>query len=239
MTEPITAADYLQQQIGRGTRLRAARGSSPAAAADRELLRRWQAGRLERTHKDFLEDPRYRPAAEFFLTDIYGTGDTTRRDEEIERAYPLMIRTMPDRALRSIGAAFELDALTETLDEQLLAALSRSNLNVAALDERTYAQAFRACDNYDLRTRQIDLIAKLGGELSRLVAKPLLARTLRAMRLPARVAGYGTLQSFLERGFEAFRRMPDARMFVDTVEARERRILDRIYAKDPDPFRTS
>ena len=56
------------------------------------------------------------------------------------------------------------------------------------------------------------------------------------MRRPARLAGFGELQDFLERGFRAFRHMEDASEFLDTIERRETQILDRIYARHPHPF---
>ncbi len=37
------------------------------------LLRAWQSQRLARTYADLLADPRYRPACEFFLENIYVT----------------------------------------------------------------------------------------------------------------------------------------------------------------------
>ena len=236
MSDQSTAAEFLREQIERTRGLRAAWHQNPDRAAERMLLRTWQSARLTRTHGEFLLDPDYRPAAEFFLNEVYSVKETAERDTEIERAYPIIARTMPERALRSIGAALELDGLTEMLDEQLLERLPRQRGKGVELTESTYASAYRRCDNYALREHQIDLIAQLGSHLVELVARPLLAKTLRAMRIPARLAGFGTLQTFLEQGFSAFRRMPDAHRFVATIERRERQILERIYAGHPRPF---
>ena len=43
-------------------------------------LRRWQSTRLARTHADVLHNPRYRPAAEFFLDELYGDRDFRQRE---------------------------------------------------------------------------------------------------------------------------------------------------------------
>ena len=59
---------------------------------------------------------------------------------------------------------------------------------------------------------------------------------LRGMRRPARLAAFGELQDFLERGLGAFRHMQDPREFLDTIERRETRILQQIYARHPHPF---
>jgi hypothetical protein len=58
-------------------------------------LRRWQAARLEYSFRDFLAEPRSAPAATFFLTDVYGDRDFTRRDADIARVLPMMERLLP------------------------------------------------------------------------------------------------------------------------------------------------
>ena len=49
------------------------------------LLRAWQTRRLADGFKDFLANPRMRPAAEFFLTDLYGDRDFSARDRDVAR----------------------------------------------------------------------------------------------------------------------------------------------------------
>ena len=49
-------------------------------------LRRWQAARLRVSFAHFLEDPTRAPAANFFLGDVYGDRDFTRRDADIPTA---------------------------------------------------------------------------------------------------------------------------------------------------------
>jgi hypothetical protein len=68
------------------------------------------------------------------------------------------------------------------------------------------------------------------------VKKPLLAQTLKLMRNPARLAGMGDLQDFLERGFAAFRDMKGADDFLDAGARRETAILNRLFSAAADPF---
>ena len=202
----------------------------------RLLLRQWQAARLARTHKDLLEDRRYRPAAEFFLSDLYGTKDTGQRDAAVERIYPVMVKMLPEAALHGVGVALELDALSEELDAQMLDVLFEDLRVQDAITEHAYADAYRRCDNYALRKHQIELVSEVGKDLALVVAKPLIYRLLRSMRVPARVAGFGELQDFLERGFHAFQQLEQPEAFLETIEQREVQILDRIYASHPRPF---
>ena len=229
-------AGFLLEQIQRAKALRLAHRRSPERPAQRELLRKWQARRLAHTHRDLLHDPSYRPAAEFFLSDIYGPQDTSARDMAVERIYPVMVRMLPERALRTIGLALELNALTEQLDDELLDMLLQQTNGLAEITPAAYAEAYRHCDNHALRKHQIDLITQVGLHLADVVRKPLVYKVLHAMRTPARLAGFAELQSFLERGFDAFRRVPAPEKFVDLIERRETQILDRIYAGRPQPF---
>ena len=230
------APQFLARQIERAKGFRLAQARSPEHSARRVLLRQWQAARLAATHKDLVEHPEYGPAAKFFLSDLYGVKDTAKRDAAVERIYPVMVRMLPDHALHSIGMAIELDALTEQLDEQLLDVLDRQLGARDQITEKAYVEAYRRCDNYALRKHQIDLIIENGKHLSEMVNKPLVYTALRTMRVPARLAGFGELQDFLERGFSAFLEIQDPQAFLDLIEHRETQILDRIYTGHPRPF---
>lgn len=200
--------------------------------AELKLLKRWQAQRLARTHADLLGDSRYRPAAEFFLEELYGDKDFSQRDRDVERAYPIMIRTMPAGVLHAVAISVELHALSSELDVQLARVLIQEFGFKDTLTEETYFSGYRRCDNYDRRVHQIELIHTLGTKLSRAVHHPLVYTALMLARGPAYLAGFGKLQDFIEWGFRAFRHMDNPDEFLNIIVTRERRLLDRIYAND-------
>ena len=206
------------------------------AAAMLPLLRHWQAQRLARTYADLAADARYAPATAFFLSDIYGERDFGERDRAVERAYPLLQKTLPDATLAPVQRAIELDGLSKELDTALASVLFAEPAVKDRITESAYAQAYRLCDNRAQRLRQIELIVAVGTDLDRAVAKPLVRRLLILARAPARAAGFGELQDFLERGFDAFRNMGGAAEFLNTIETREKRILERLFAGEPRPF---
>src|SRR5689334_11544310 len=88
-------------------------------------LRRWQAQRLREGFAPFLEDAPRRPAAEFFLADVYGDHDFTRRDADIARVLPAMQRLLPATLLETVAGAIELGALTQALDLRMAERLQR------------------------------------------------------------------------------------------------------------------
>jgi hypothetical protein len=229
-------AQMLRTQLDRVRALREAPPADSAAMALLPVLRRWQAQRLARTYADLAASDRYAAATAFFLSDLYGDRDFTERDLSIERAYPLVVRLLPDAALLPVARAIELHALSAELDR----ALSRSLLEEAGgrggVTEATYASAYQRCANRPQRLRQIELLLAVGERLDRVVGKPLLERALRLARRPARAGGFGQLQDFLERGFSAFKQMGGAAEFLATIERRETRILERLFAGTARPF---
>ena len=199
-------------------------------------LRRWQALRLERSFRRFLEDPGRRPAARFFLTDVYGDHDFSRRDADIARVLPMMQRLLPGALLDTVADGIALGALTHAFDLRMAVALERIAPARGELDEASYASAYREVGRPRLRGHQIDLIHAVGSGLASALRQPGVAGLLRLSRAPARAMGLAQLQGFLERGVEAFRQVGDVPAFLDEIERHERRVAARLFAGDPDPF---
>lgn len=203
------------------------RAAAPALQQRLRLLRDWQAQRLATEYADQREYPRRRDAVGFFLDDVYGARDFAERDVQFARALHRLRAMLPMPALQALRDAVELQALTLELDAALAACLDEA----AALDASAYADAYREVGRYADRDRQIDLALEIGARLRHLTAHPTIELMLRLAATPARLAGYGALQGFIERGYAAFRRLgPEAAAFLDTIAARERAFLARVAA---------
>jgi len=196
-------------------------------------LARWQTARLGHTHQDFLASPRYRPAASFVFSDLYGDRDYSPRDQDLERVYPLMVRLMPAGALDSIILALETHALTQTLDIAIVQKLDSEAGDQLPINAARYAAAYRACDNAALRRRQIELVVATGKLLDQVVDQPLIYSLIRLTHGPAHMAGLGALHDFLESGFKAFRHMRGATEFLNIIRERELQVMEQILAGAP------
>ena len=207
-------------------------------------LSAWQSVRLARTHADMLADPRFSQACRFFLEDIYAPKDFTQRDYDGHRIYHFMNRFLPEATLRPLAMALEVNTLTQQLDLALAEAM-RTRLGVIDRFERwQYEEAYRLCDNYDVRLRQIDLIVEVGHQLERVRRVPFVHTTLQLARKPATRLGWLEMQDFLERGFEAWKSLREPGVFLQRIGQRERAILNRIYdrpggAPESNPFLVS
>jgi hypothetical protein len=220
----------LEQELRAVQAERSGASRDPALAAARTALKQFQSQRLSETHADLLAAPDTRDAALFFFEELYGAHDLSQRDTDLGRIIPTMQRLLPVNALHTITEAIALDALSEQLDSAMARALGEQ------VDEPSYVAAYREVGTRAQRERQLELVQALGLSLCDLVRVPLLNTTLKMMRAPARLAGLGDLQQFLERGFNAFKRMKKPQDFVSTIVRREGKALENCYAGRRTPF---
>ena len=211
----------------------AAREAANDADFDARLLavKAWQQQRLRRTYADLAADPRYALAVAFFLDELYGVKDSAIRDRDLVRMYPTMKRLLPQFAFDTVDRALELDVLAEEFDQ----ALARE-LGAAHITETSYAEAFRRVGREADRVHQVALMQRVGKGLEVVVKKPMIYSALKMLRRPARLAGLGEMQQFLEAGFTAFKHMGIADYFLATIAEREKMLIERILNHHADPF---
>lgn len=207
-------------------------------------LSAWQSLRLSRTHADMLRDVRFSQGCRFFLDDIYAPKDFSQRDYDGHRIYNFMNRFLPEATLAPLARALEVNSLTQQLDLALAEAM-RDQLGVVdRFDRAQYEEAYRLCNNYAMRARQIQLIVAVGKQLEHVRHVPFINTTLRVARGPAHRLGWFEMQDFLERGFAAWQSIQEPATFLRNIEQREMAILNRIYgqpggAPESNPFLVS
>lgn len=221
-------AGVIEGLLARRRALEARSAAVAGLGARLRALRAWQARRLARTYEDLRRDPRYTAAVEFFLNDLYGPQDFSRRDQELSRAITPLRRALPAALLELLVKAVELDVLTVELDQGML-----EHLPELPLTDASYALAYRALGGATARQRQLALTVSIGADLAGLVRHRWIGLALRAAHLPARAAGFGVLQQFLERGFAAFRRMGSARPLLEAIRERETLLMKALLQSGP------
>jgi hypothetical protein len=191
-----------------------------------DLLRVWQARRLTTTYADLLANPRYTRACRFFLDDVYAAKDFRQRDEEIRHLYEIIHHFLPDVLLKLVKTVIELNDLTETLDEALWSVMQDELGVTDTITMDLYVAGYRLCDNYVERAYQIELIDQVGHMVDLTTRIPMIATTLKVVRIPVTRAGWGDLHDWIERGFLAFQQMHGAKLFLATIHNREMALLD-------------
>ena len=227
------SAQRIHDALQAVARLRQQRAAELALALAIARIKRFQARRFQATYPDLLQSLRYKPAAGFFLHELYSDKDYADRDEQFGRIATTIARLFPQAIVDTAAALVEVHALTEHLDDLMarqwpesLAATAGGNTCAAYID------CWRRVADPAGRRRQLEVVLALGRELDRLTEKPGLRTMLRLMRGPAAAAGLSALQQFLETGFDAFAGMRGADEFLQVVQQRETRWINSLFEDD-------
>jgi hypothetical protein len=223
------AAARIHDAMQAVAQLRHSRAANPALQAACLDIKRLQARRFKASYDDLLLIPRYKRAAHFFLSELYGDQDYAQRDQQFARIAGTIARLFPEAVVETAAALAEVHALTETLDDQM----ARQWLTTQASNPAArYIACWRAVGERPARAQQLQVVLHLGRELDRLTHKRGLRSLLRMMRTPAAASGLSSLQSFLEAGFDAFAEMKGAGEFLGLIEARESAWIDSLFDGD-------
>ncbi len=218
-------ADRITDHLGAVARLRALRQVDVSLAEQVHAIKTYQAQRFGRSYADLLASPRYGAAARFFLAELYGPQEFSRRDAQFARVVPALVRLFPEELVGTVEQLGQLHALTESLDDA-----AARHVGPGLCNAQAYAHAWQAAGRASAREAQIVLTLAIGAALDRFTRNRLMRSTLKLMRRPAQRAGLGELQKFLESGFDAFGAMHGAGEFLRLVGERERALAAALFA---------
>jgi hypothetical protein len=190
-------------------------------------LQAFQSQRLRRDHADLAAEKQYHQIGEFFFEEMYGPQDFSSRDEQARRLHQFAHLT-PGLAARDVQDVLELLALTNQLDDAVALRLIELGASIA-FDEQTYERAYRLCDNYAERVRQLDLIRNALYNVYRMGHKPLIGALLQRTQGLSQSVGMADIHRFLYLGYQAIKPVRDIHRFVETILLREQDRLDRIF----------
>ena len=210
----LQAVDTLRQQ----------RAADPGLNARVVTIKAHQCGRFEETYRDLLQDPRYKPATEFFLKELYGPHEFAKRDAQFARVVPTLVRMFPKQLHGVLEDLASLHALSEQLDQQMAECISDG-----PLEQSAYTTAWQQCGRSEDRQQQIKLTIRLGKSLERLTRSRMLRSALRMMRAPAKAAQLSELHQVLESGFDAFADMKGSSEFLTIIEDRENSFAEQQF----------
>ncbi len=229
------AAAKFRRAIARSNELHSEYLDDPALYESYDRFTRWQLDYMLPYFSDLLEAESYAEAVDFIVSDLAGVR-VSERDRDIERAAPVIVRSLPAHPLETAAAAVELNARALEINLGICRALLVDGELPPAISEQDYFIACREVSSYDECVDLVRLAAHLGETLKRLVRVPLIGGLLRTMRKPAHAAGFGALQEFLETGYLTFRQISDIDRFLELLRRRMDQVFERIY-RSPIPQR--
>lgn len=228
LSDRKSAAARFRRAVARSNELHAEYLDDPGLYESYDRFTRWQLDYMLPFFSDLLEPEGYAEAVDFIVSDLAGVG-VSERDREIERAAPVIVRSLPTHPLETAAAAVELNARALEINLGICRELLVDNELPREIAEKAYFLACRKVSSYDECIDLVNLAADLGETLKKLVRVPLIGGLLRTMRKPAHAAGFGALQVFLETGYLTFRRISDIDRFLEHLRTRLGRVFELIY----------
>ena len=222
------AAATFRHAIARSNELHTQYLDEPALFESYDRFTRWQADYMLPLFSDLLEPEGYADAVDFVVSDLCGVG-VSERDHDIERATPVIVRSLPTHAMETAAAAVELNAAALEINTGIWNGLLVDGELPAVITEAEYCRACRSAASFEEVMALVELAITLGETLKTLVRVPLIGFLLKTMRVPAHAAGFGALQEFLETGFVTFHEISDIDRFLDDLGARLEQVFKHIY----------
>jgi hypothetical protein len=230
-------AQIIRDAVARVAAFRRQCANDPALAAGVTAIKSFQARRFAGTYTDLLADDRYREAAQFFLVELYSDKDYSERDAQFGRIAGGLQALFTQHAVATAVSLAQLHLLTEELDHAMASAWISSDLAATGSGSEKYARAWALVGRRSDRDRQLETVLQIGRDLARLTRLPGLRLVLRMMRKPAHAAGLGSLQEFLEAGFDTFASMTrhpqGVEIFLSTIEQREADLIEALFVESP------
>jgi len=228
----MDAAHTIREAVARVTAIRLAALSDPPTQAATKSVKSFQARRFSGTYGDLLASVEFGAAARFFLEDLYSDKDYSQRDAQFSRIAGALQTLFPQQVVATAVSLAQLHQLTEELDAQMAAAWITQPPSTQGDSVTRYMACWKQVARESDRKRQLDMVLSVGSDLDRLTRTPGLRFMLRMMRRPASAAGLGSLQNFLESGFDTFSGMSGngsrAREFLQTIQNRESAWIERL-----------
>ena len=226
----MEASTIIRDAVMHVTQIRQTAAETPGLASAVSAVKQFQARRFAGTYFDLLQSEQYRSAAIYFLQELYSEKDYSQRDTQFGRIAGALERLFPEQVVQTAVSLAQLHRLTEDLD----LAMAQHWLRLADQAQvMRYVKAWRCVGRRDERNTQLNTVLSVGHELDRLTRTRGLRMMLKMMRKPAHLAGMGSLQQFLESGFDTFAEMArqgdGARHFLATVREREAALIDGLF----------
>lgn len=198
-------------------------------------LAQWQSERLKYSHRDLYSSPHYQQGLAFLFTELYSDTDFAERDRDLERIFPKMVKLLPGSVIETVSLLVELNMLTQMLDLELTHKLF-IDLAHKHINEESYCEAYRLCDNQQKRAYQIMLTKRLGKKLDKYARNQVILFSLKLSKGAAKNAGLGALHDFLSTGFQAFHSMQNIDELMHTIAEKETVFLNEIMSGNKRPF---
>ena len=199
----------------------------------------WQKQRMQRTHATQFAEKHNVLMAEYFLNRLYGGPDFDALAGQIARLLKYAHKAekiIPENAIKTGLKSVGLAVLAMQLDEQVAAQLLKDYPADQVIDNEMMRQTLIKLDQYDARLEQLSLLDDLGGALDKYMRSFIMHTAFKMCKGAANKHRFELMYDFIGEGFIAMKPMKSAANFIHTFTVKEREIVEKVHAGEPNPF---
>ena len=190
----------------------------------------WQRARLQRTHSELFEQPKNKPMADYFLTQLYGGGEFKLLAKQLERILPKakkLERLAKETVLETGSLAIQAAILAIELDMHLAQWLVAQDLPV---NEENVLAAYQAIDESAERRVQINNLKDVCYRTDKYLNSFMLKKAFALAKSTAYKHNFQPMYDFIDAGFKATKPLDSVGGFIEPFCKRELLIIDHIHA---------
>lgn len=199
----------------------------------------WLKNRIQITHQDLFNQKENVLMAQYFLNRLYGGPEFDDLAVQIERLLKYAHKAekiIPENAIKTGLKSVGLAVLAMQLDEQVAAQLLKDYPAEQVIDNEMMRQTLIKLDQYDARLEQLSLLDDLGGALDKYMRSFIMHTAFKMCKGAANKYRFELMYDFIGEGFIAMKPMKSAANFIHTFTVKEREIVEKVHAGEPNPF---
>ena len=199
----------------------------------------WLKNRIQMTHQDLFNQKENVLMAQYFINRLYGGPEFDDLAVQIERLLKYAHKAekiIPENAIKTGLKSVGLAVLAMQLDEQVAAQLLKDYPADQVIDNEMMRQTLIKLDQYDARLEQLSLLDDLGGALDKYMRSFIMHTAFKMCKGAANKYRFELMYDFIGEGFIAMKPMKSAANFIHTFTVKEREIVEKVHAVEPNPF---
>ena len=228
----MSAAAQLREYTDRSNAIHQEYLGDPEVLQRYERFVTWQVEYMLPFYEDLRTTAGRAAAVDFFVSDLTGI-NISERDQEFAKVVPVMSRMLPAKALNVVATAMQLNARVLGINLSICRELYAEIAFDTKITQASYCSACRRASRLEECLELVHLTAEIGRSLDDVIRIPMMGLMLRAMRTPARLAGIGVLQVFLETGYKTFNALQDIDQFLDDMTVRMTYVFTQVFSAPP------
>ena len=199
----------------------------------------WLKIRIQNTHHDLFNQKENVLMAQYFIHRLYGGPEFDDLAVQIECLLKYAHKAekiIPENAIKTGLKSVGLAVLAMQLDEQVAAQLLKDYPADQIIDDEMMRQTLIKLDQYEARLEQLSLLNDLGGALDKYMRSFIMHTAFKMCKGAASKYRFELMYDFIGEGFVAMKPMKSAANFIHTFTVKEREIVEKVHAGEPNPF---